>query len=195
MSIFVCVGGGESVLQSHERLLWKYLFLTVTFWVHYSEGLFFEVLYPPIFYCQFVYATCTLTSFVYKLFLFSFFWGDHFLSRIRPKVCTFLSVCLPTWLVEEIQYSVPSARCWQQGQTSTVKQKGIRWDFFSIPALCPTTSFCPRLRSPHPLDASQPCVLSVMSLLRWHTVALPHLPRTPPVMTNAPYGCLQGNLA
>lgn len=27
----------------------------------------------------------------------------------------------------------------------------------------------------------------------WHSVALPHLPRIPPVMTNAPFGCLQGN--
>lgn len=107
-------------------------------------GFVSEVLYPPVFYCQFVYATCTLTSFVYKLFFLLFFFV-FFSPQFVPKFVRFWVCLLFTDLTSrgDPVFSPFCSRRRQQGQTLIVK-KGIHWEIFFHPCSLPppTYSIC-----------------------------------------------------
>lgn len=97
--------------------------------------------------------------------------------------------CLTISSVKDQLYFLVSHACIQSSVSSAlglcrrVNRTGMHWDYFQLGA--PSFHIC---RVPGRLGT---CVLSVF---HWHTVALPHLPRITPVVTNAPYGCLLGNL-
>lgn len=121
-----------SVLQSHERLRCFNTFFILLFYGR--EGFCFFILL--FFYCQFVYFI--------ELCLQAFF--SPFFLPVCPKVCTFLSVCLPTWLVEAAS-SPRLLSAFAAGSNINCKRHPLG-TYFSPLHLCPPASFFPYLRFP-----------------------------------------------
>lgn len=169
-------------LGSHVAKPWEiehflYLFLVLTYgWISlksfFSKGPYSFCLLANLFVL-----TVILMGFVYILF--------HLSSIIflYSKMCTW-SVCLLTWPQKAMEFFVPS-----------VFLVGSEDQFFFQRLLLGTSlvSFCQQ-----PPNASESVsfytVIFVCLFYIRHSIIFPHLPTYSSIITNAPCGCLQGNL-